>query len=308
LNAAERHSLTAIPVIVLTGIGSSWAGSQGGIVIANGLPVFALCGIVAFALNWLVFVHAYRSRTERFFDLTGGLTHAGVITLALVLAGELDSRSLILGGMAIVWAGRLASFLFTRIRREGSDGRFAEIKTSLLRFLLAWTLQGLWVLLTLASALAAITTTHHVPLGAFAIVATLVWLFGFGIEVIADRQKKSFRANPANRDRFIQHGLWAWSMHPNYFGEITLWIGVAIVAFPTLSGWQYATLISPVFAYILLTRISGIPLLTSRGENKWGHEAEYRAYRERTSILLPRPPRARCWPVVSAPSSVASNI
>jgi steroid 5-alpha reductase family enzyme len=107
----------------------------------------------------------------------------------------------------------------------------------------------------------------------FAIVGTLVWLFGFGIEVIADRQKKSFRANPANRDRFIQHGLWAWSMHPNYFGKITLWIGVAIVAFPTLSGWQYATLIAPVFVYILLTRISGIPLLTSRGENKWGHAA-----------------------------------
>ena len=81
-------------------------------------------------------------------------------------------------------------------------------------------------------------------------------------------------------------------MHPNYFGEITLWIGVAIVASPALSGWQYATLISPVFVHLLLTRISGIPLLTARGEKKWGHEAEYRAYRARTSLLLPRPPRA----------------
>ena len=292
MNAAERQSLIGLPVIVLTGIGISWAGSQGGVVTTRGLPLFALCGIVAFAVNWLVFIHAYRGRTEHLFDLTGGLTYAAVTVLALGLAGPQEPRSLILSGMIIMWAGRLASFLFVRIRRHGSDGRFDEIKTSFLRFLLAWTLQGLWVFLTLASALAAMTSTHHVPLDAFAVMGTLVWLTGFGIEVVADRQKAAFRGDPANRDRFIQHGLWSWSMHPNYFGEITLWIGVAIVASPALSGWQHVTLISPVFVYLLLTRISGIPLLTARGEKKWGHEAEYREYRARTSLLVPRPPRA----------------
>ena len=291
MNPAERQRLIGLPVIVLTGAGISWAGSQEGVVTTSGLPLFALCGIVAFALNWLVFVHAFRGRTEHFFDLTGGLTYAVVTALALGLAGPLEPRSLILGGMIIIWAMRLASYLFGRIRREGSDGRFDQIKTSFHRFLLAWTLQGLWVLLTLAGALAAMTSTQHVPLGAFAVVGTLVWLAGFGIEVVADRQKAAFRADPANRDRFIQHGLWSWSMHPNYFGEITLWIGVAIVAFPTLTGWQHLTLISPVFVYLLLTRISGIPLLTARGERKWGHEAEYRAYRARTALLVPRPPR-----------------
>mgnify|MGYP006413734615 FL=1 len=290
MNAPERQSIIAIPLVVLTAIGVSGAGSQGG-VSWHGLPLFALCGLLAFGLNWLVFVHAYRARTERFFDLTGGLTYISVVTLALVLAGRAEPRSLLLGGMVFVWATRLASFLFTRIRREGSDGRFDEMKTSFLRFLMAWTLQGLWVLLTLASALAAMTSTHQAPLGGLALVGTLVWLFGFGFEAAADRQKRRFRTDSANRDRFIQHGLWAWSQHPNYFGEITLWIGVTIVAYPVLSGWQLLTLISPVFVYILLTRISGIPLLATRAQKKWGHDPAYRAYCEQPPILLPRPPQ-----------------
>lgn len=290
MNTAERQSLIAIPLAVLTGVGVSGAASQGG-VSSHGLPVFALCGLLAFGLNWLVFVHAYRARTERFFDLTGGLTYISVIALALVLAGHAEPRSLLLGGMVSVWAARLASFLFARIRREGSDGRFDEMKTSFLRFLMAWTLQGLWVLLTLASALAAMTATRQAPLGGLALAGTLVWLCGFGIEMIADRQKRRFRTAPANRDHFIQHGLWAWSQHPNYFGEITLWIGVTLVAYPVLSGWQFVTLVSPLFVYILLTRISGIPLLAARAQSKWGHDPAYRAYCEQTPILLPRSPR-----------------
>jgi steroid 5-alpha reductase family enzyme len=178
-----------------------------------------------------------------------------------------------------------------RVVRDGSDGRFDSIKPSWPRLIMTWTLQGLWVLLTLSCALAAMTSATSRPLGLFAVVGSLVWVLGFAIEAAADQQKTRFRADPANHGRFIESGIWAWSRHPNYFGEITLWVGVALIALPALTGWQYATLISPVFVYVLLTRISGIPLLESRGKKKWGAEPEYVAYRERTPVLFPRPPR-----------------
>ena len=290
MKAADRQASFAIPIIVGLGVAIGWAGSQGG-AAAAGIPVFALCGCVAFVINWIVFVHAYAAQTERFFDLTGSVTYVTVTLLALALADGPDVRAWMIAAMVVVWAGRLGSFLFARISRDGSDGRFDALKPSFARFLMTWTLQGLWVLLTLACALAAITTKAPVALDGFALVGALLWAIGFGIETTADRQKNQFRADPSNRDAFIERGLWAWSRHPNYFGEITLWLGIAVIALPVLSGWQYATLISPLFVYVLLTRISGVPLLEARGEKKWGDDPAYRAYRDRTPSLFPRRPR-----------------
>jgi steroid 5-alpha reductase family enzyme len=136
------------------------------------------------------------------------------------------------------------------------------------------------------------TAERRLALDGFAAVGGALWGVGFAIEAIADRQKRVFRANPANAGRFITSGLWAWSRHPNYFGEILLWVGIAVVAFPVLRGWQHVTLISPVFVYVLLTRISGVPMLESRGKQRWGEDPEYRAYKARTPVLMPRPPRA----------------
>lgn len=291
MKKSEQQALIAIPVILLVGLAISWAGSQNG-AVTSGWPVFALCGAVAFLINWVVFVHAYTAQTEHFFDLTGSLTYLSLVALGFALSGEADARSLLVAGLVILWAGRLGSFLFFRVRRDGGDGRFDRIKVSFVRFLMAWTLQGLWVLLTLACALAAITTASAKPLGAFAFVGLGIWVVGFAIEVIADRQKSEFRSRPENQGRFIESGLWAWSRHPNYFGEITLWVGIAVMAFPVLGGWQYATLISPVFVAVLLTRISGIPLLDARAKKAWGDEPTYQAYRSRTPALIPRPPRS----------------
>jgi steroid 5-alpha reductase family enzyme len=290
VTSAERTSIASIPLILAIAIGIAWAGSQAG-VRAIGIPLFALCGILSFAINWLVFVPAYVSQSERFFDLTGSITYVSLVATALLLSGAPDSRALLLGTMVTVWALRLGSFLFVRVHHDGGDGRFDEIKPSFVRFLMAWTLQGLWVLLTLSCALAAMTTADPQPLGVFALFGSFLWAAGFALEILADSEKRCFRAVPDNRSRFIQSGIWAWSRHPNYFGEITLWLGISLIALPVLSGWQYATLISPVFVYVLLTRISGIPLLESRAKKKWGDDPEYRSYRERTPVLFPRPPR-----------------
>jgi steroid 5-alpha reductase family enzyme len=289
MNEFDRRAWISIPVIVAAGAAVAWVGSQGG-ATRGGVPVFALAAVLAFGINWVAFVPAFVSGTERFFDLIGSITYVSVVVAALLLTRASEPRAWLLGGLVLVWAVRLGSFLFSRINRDGGDARFDEIKPSFARFLRAWTLQGLWVLVTLACALAAITNTRPVSMGLLALVGSVVWAIGFSVEVIADRQKKRFRADRRNRGRFIQSGLWAWSRHPNYFGEIVLWFGVSIIAFPQLSGWQYATLISPVFVYLLLTRVSGITILESRAEEKWGDEAEYQAYRDRTPVLVPRRP------------------
>jgi len=284
-----RSSIIAVPVIVLFAAFIAWAGSQGGHTL-SGFPIFALCVALAFIINWIVFIPSYLKQTEKYFDLTGGITYLSVIWIAVLLSPVVDQRSWLLLVIVSVWAARLAIFLFRRVQAAGEDRRFRELKTSFSRFLLTWTLQGLWVSLTIAAALAAITTMTRLELGIYSFVGLIVWLVGFGIEVIADRQKSAFRADPQNEGKFINVGLWSWSRHPNYFGEIVLWIGVAIIAFPVLSGWQYVTLISPLFVVLLLTRISGIPMLEANADKKWGGQTDYEQYKSGTSVLIPRPP------------------
>ncbi len=272
----------------LSALAIGWAGSQHGHTIAS-LPLMLLCVLAAFLVQWLVFVHAWRRRTERFFDLTGSITYLCLLGMALTL-GNGDGRSLLIAMLVAVWALRLGTFLFVRVNRAGHDRRFNQIKHSFSTFFLTWTLQGLWVSLTLACALAAMTSINTVSLGPYAVVGVMLWLFGFAIEVVADRQKSAFRAVDGNQNRFITTGLWAWSRHPNYFGEIVLWLGITLIAIPVLSGWQHLTLISPLFVYLLLTRISGVRMLERRADRDWGEDADYQAYRTRTSELLLRPP------------------
>ena len=140
----------------------------------------------------------------------------------------------------------------------------------------------------MAAALVAITTSNRKELDAFAIIGLLIWVFGFVFEVVADSQKSRFNADPANKGKFIQTGLWARSRHPNYFGEIVLWLGIAVIALPVLQGWQWFALISPLFVTLLLTRVSGIPLLEKKADQKWGGQEDYETYKKKTPVLIPR--------------------
>ena len=262
------------------------AGSHGGTQF-QGVPVFAICALVAFALQWLAFIPAYHLQTEKFYDLTGSLTFISLVVLALLLGDGIDNRSALLAACVLAWALRLGSYLFSRILRDGGDTRFDHIKPVASRFFLTWTLQGLWVLTTSASALAAMTATGHTDLQWFDLAGFGLFLSGFAIEVIADQQKRWHRAQHGP-DRFIDSGLWHYSRHPNYFGEITLWCGITLLAVPALSGWQWITLVSPVFVIVLLTRISGIPLLERKADERWGDDPDYRAYKKNTPVLVPR--------------------
>ncbi len=286
-------------IAIVIGALISWAGSDGGDQYGN-LPVFLLCGALAFGVNWAAFIPATIKQTEKFYDLTGGITYITVTIVAVLLSSPLDLRSALVAGMVLFWSIRLASFLFMRISRDGKDGRFDEIKNRPARFFLAWTLQGLWVLLTAACALAIITGGNREPLGIVGYVGIAVWTIGILIEIVSDSQKSAFRKDPANKGRFINTGLWAWSRHPNYFGEIVLWIGMAIIAIPVLQGFQWATLISPIFVIFLLTKVSGVPMLENAADERWGGQDDYEEYKRNTPVLIMKPPARSGEPATSA--------
>ena len=288
----DLNSYLTVLVAVGVGILVALAGSQESVMVGN-IPLFAFVVGLIYLIQWIVFIPSYLKRTEKFYDLTGSITYISVVILSTILSRKMDAHTLIILVFVMIWAARLGTFLFKRVMAAGEDRRFREIKKSFARFLSAWTLQALWVTFTLAAALAAITSLRSIPLDAFAAIGSLLWIAGFSIEVIADYQKSKFKADLANKGKFIRSGIWAWSRHPNYFGEIILWSGVAIIALPVLRGWQWVTLISPLFVTLLLTRISGVPMLERRADEKWGGQADYEEYKMNTPVLIPMPPEIK---------------
>ncbi|MFK7918548.1 MAG: DUF1295 domain-containing protein [Ilumatobacter sp.] len=281
LAAAIAVGLAIGAAFVVSGDSIQWAG----------LPAIVWCALLAVGINLVAFVPSWRAQTEKYFDLTGSLTYITVTGFALALSNRGEATSWLLAALVVVWAGRLGTFLFKRISADHVDRRFDKIKVNPALLLRTWALQGLWVTLTALAAWTAITSADEAPFGVLTVIGLIVWVLGFGIEVKADTEKSAFKKDPANDTRFISTGIWAWSRHPNYFGEITLWIGVALIAVPAFDGAEYVALISPLFVALLLIKVSGIPLLERRGKKRWGDDPEYQAYCENVPVLVLRPPR-----------------
>ena len=238
--------------------------------------------ILAFVIQWVCFVPAYLLQTEKFYDLTGSVTY-----LTLVLFSVFSTDSMSYGGVIVcacvsVWAIRLGSFLFFRIKKDGEDKRFRSIKPNFTRFFMTWTLQGMWVTMCLLCVTTALSSAGGLTVGVGFYVGLIVFVLGFALEVVADMQKTRFRKDPKNKSNFINSGLWAKSRHPNYLGELILWVGVAIMSVQSLEGLQYITLISPLFVYVLLVYISGVRMLEDSGQKKWGNLPEYKEYLNNT--------------------------
>ena len=240
-----------------------------------------------FTIQWLAFIPACYFKTERFYDLTGGLTYTLVILVALLLNDSGHWRSGLLALLIVIWSLRLAAFLFLRIHAAGGDSRFEQIKKSPLRFFIAWTLQAVWITFTVSAAVLAITSTQTAVFSFISVLGLVLWIVGFSMEVIADQQKLSFRKSPANAGRFISTGLWSFCRHPNYTGEIMLWLGIALIALPVLEGWRLIALLSPALVALLLIKGSGIPLLERAAEAKWGDSDDYQRYKASTPRLFP---------------------
>ena len=280
------RSIIGIAVAVTLSLLIAIAGSNNS-TLYDGMPIFMLCASVGFVLHWLGFIPAYLFQTEHYFDLIGSISYVATVALAFALAPSFGTRGMVVAALICVWAVRLGSFLFIRVKKAGQDRRFTQIKTKFFRFLLTWTLGGTWVFITMAAGLAAMTSQSQSPVDGFLVVGATLWVIGFGIEVVADQQKTAFRKDPANAEKFISSGLWSISRHPNYLGEIILWIGIAVIALPVLAGWQWVTLVSPVFVSFLLLKVSGVPMLENNAESRWGNDPEFRQYKAKTPTLIP---------------------
>ena len=259
------------------------------IAAATGIENVLRVVILAFLIQWLAYIPAYVFQTEKFYDLTGSLTYLSVTWYALILAsGDFASANvtnIVIVLLISLWALRLGSFLFMRIHKDGEDKRFRTIKPSATQFFMTWTLQGLWVSLCSMCALTAISSDGGVVVNAMFYFGLGLFVLGFSTEIVADNQKSKFRSFSENKDKFITTGLWAKSRHPNYFGEIVLWTGIAVMSFSSLEGWQYLTLISPIFTYILLVYVSGVRMLEARADKKWGDDEDYIKYKSETPVL-----------------------
>ena len=276
----------------LLAVGAGWLVLQAGVPEPLRLShPMVICVIMIFAIQWIAFLPAWWYQTERFYDLLGGSTFVIVLYAAFIQTYSIDTRSLVIVCCVTIWGARLAIFLTQRIKEAGEDRRFRSIRPYFPTFFMTWTLQGLWVALTAGAALATITTKPNMPTDALFWIGLALWVAGLAMEVSADRQKSNFRADPANANKFITTGLWAWCRHPNYFGEILCWLGIAVMCITSLMGWQLLlVLLSPVWVFLQLTVISGVRMLSNRAQKQWGDDPEYHAYVKRTPMLIPLPP------------------
>jgi len=242
--------------------------------------------LLIFCIQWISFIPAFIFQTEKFYDLTGSLTYLTTVFFTLYITDSGNIADYIIVACIATWAIRLGSFLFMRIHKAGEDRRFRDIKPNFTRFFMTWTLQGMWVSMCLLCVLTALSSYSGIIVNNIFYIGLMIFISGFIIEVLADHQKTVFRKNIDNKDKFISSGLWAYSRHPNYFGEILLWLGIAVMSFSSLEGFQYFTLISPIFVYILLVYISGIRMLENQANKKWGHLDSYKKYLKNTPRLF----------------------
>jgi steroid 5-alpha reductase family enzyme len=193
--------------------------------------------------------------------------------------------------MILIWAMRLGGYLFIRIRKIKRDKRFDGIRENFIKFGGFWLMQGIsvWIILLASSIYFGLDS---VKLNILTFIGFVVWLTGFLIETISDYQKFKFNQNPENKGKWIESGLWKYSRHANYFGEIIIWIGIYLFVLSSVSGINILiALISPLYIIFLLFFVTGIPKLEKAADFKWGKDIDYINYKKRTSILILLPPK-----------------
>ncbi|CAL8580250.1 hypothetical protein XPA_005980 [Xanthoria parietina] len=300
---------------------------------------------LAYTIQGLAAVPSILAQTERFYDLSGSVTYISCTALSLYLptirarfaaaaagsakpawpsilaalagnGGGLNWRQVALSAAVSVWATRLGSYLFSRISSdEGTDSRFDDIRSSPPKFLVAFFAQATWVTLCLMPVLAinalpaSLFSTLPAAIGITDILGALLFVGGFSFEVAADRQKNKWvqeKKTKKHSEEFLTRGLWSKSRHPNYFGEVTLWTGIASIAGGVLvsnAGQMGIGLaggplgiaaalamagVSPAFVSLLLFKVSGIPLSEGKYDKRYGDRKDYQEWKKNTPMFFPK--------------------
>lgn len=244
----------------------------------------------SFAINGVMFLVAYKKKTDKLTDISYALT-----LLSLAIYGAIDGKidSVYHWGlvfMVALWAFRIGGYLLMRIRKIGKDKRFDDKRDNFVKFGSFWALQAITVWVVMLGVLQYLSASVGNAGFVYLVIGFSMWALGLGIEATADMQKFRFINDPKNKGKWISTGLWKYSRHPNYFGEILVWLGVFIYVSSILVGdKQLLALASPVFITFLLVFVSGIPLLEKSADKRWGENKKYQQYKDETSILIPLP-------------------
>lgn len=244
--------------------------------------------VLSVGINLVMFLPAFYFKTDKLTDISYAVTFA-VLALFGVVQGNTSTSRLILFAMISVWALRLGGFLLYRVWQKGKDSRFDEMREHFWKFGRFWLLQGVTVWVVMLSAILAFSE-ESMSANVLSIIGLAIWATGLVIETVADWQKFKFSQNPKNEGTWIDEGIWQYSRHPNYFGEMSVWIGVYLFCLANLSGYQvWLGLLSPLYIIGLLLFVSGVPILEKSADKKWGDDKKYQQYKKRTSILIPLP-------------------
>ena len=243
-------------------------------------------------MNAGFFAIAAIRKTDVVTDLSYSLSFA-VLALVLPFSGAGEPAQLVASVLVLLWAARLGVYLFRRILRIKVDHRFDEMRDKPLRFARFWLLQAITVAVVMLPVSYLLGRGDAPGFGPWLIAGGSIWLVGLTIEAVADAQKSAFKAKQPEGEGFITTGLWRYSRHPNYFGEMLVWWGLFVFSVPFLQGAAFAVVLGPVFITLLLLFVSGIPLLERSADAKYGEDPAYREYKRRTSVLVPLPRRGR---------------
>ncbi|XP_027168523.1 uncharacterized protein LOC113768386 isoform X2 [Coffea eugenioides] len=250
----------------------------------------AFTAIVTVGYQFFFFIITSLLRFDKVTDFAGSSNFVILAVLTLVLKGSWHFRQVILSVLAVLWGLRLALFLLMRILQWGEDRRFDEMRNNLGKLAVFWTFQAVWVW-TVSLPVTIVNASDRDPsLEARDVIGWIMWSVGILIEATADQQKLTYKNNPENRGRWCNVGVWKYSRHPNYFGEILLWWGIFVASTPVLKGAEWLVIFGPIFLTLLLLFLSGIPLLEDSADKKFGGVAAYRHYKKTTSPLIPLPP------------------
>lgn len=250
----------------------------------------ALTAIVTVGYQLLFFIVTALLKFDKVTDFAGSTNFVIIALLTFLIRGTWHFRQIILTLLVVSWGLRLGLFLLMRILKWGEDRRFDEMRSNLWKLAIFWLLQAVWVW-TVSLPVTVINAIDRNPsLQAADIIGWIMWSIGWFIETTSDQQKLSFKNSPENRGKFCNIGLWKYSRHPNYFGEILLWWGIFVAASPVLEGAEWLVILGPIFLTLLLLFVSGIPLLEESADKKFGNITAYSVYKRTTSPLIPLPP------------------
>jgi steroid 5-alpha reductase family enzyme len=247
--------------------------------------------VILFAYMSLWFVFSLIKKRNDVADVAWGLGFVLLSWVSYFISADSSIRGLIVGALVSVWGLRLAWHIHARNKGKAEDYRYLAWRKEWGRWFFirsyfqVYLLQGFFLFLIVLPVLL-INKSLGLSLGWLDFIGVVVWLFGFYFEAVGDAQLARFIQNPLNKGKLMQDGLWAYTRHPNYFGEVAQWWGIWLITLSVPSGM--IGIIGPITITFLILKVSGIPML----EKKMEENPDFYEYKKRVSVFLPWLPKS----------------